>query len=545
MKILRYNILTICILFIISSFTIIGCSKIKDRPEEINLSVNVNEIESIENDDKEEENMVLRDKLENLFKNIQFTNPYKLFTERNPLITQSYGADPYGMVYGDRLYVYMTHDAYMYDGEGNISNNTYSTIKSLRCISSADLVNWTDHGVIHVGGLKGATTWANNSWAPAAIHKNIDGEDKFFIYFANSASSIGVLTADSPIGPFRDPLGEPIITRETPNCSDVTWLFDPAVFTDDDGKSYIYFGGGVPEGKSDMPKTSRVIELGNDMISTVGEAVTIEAPYIFEDSGINKIGDTYYYSYCSNWDSRDNAKGEYVPAIAEIIYMTSDNPMGPWQYQGSILENPGKYFGSWGNNHHCIVEFNKSYYMLYHTQLLQDSIGVSGGYRSTHINEIKVNSDGSLQKVIPTKSGVDQLKYFNPYETVQATTMSRNGGVNIFEHTKKSYKEPQIVSIGEIDNGDWLQVSGVDFGDKGAGTLTIRYSCEGDGGAIRVCIDKLDGKVIAYAEITNTGDSNTYIDVSVPVQDITGVHELYFEFVGSGYLLNSWSFNEK
>ncbi len=544
MKILKGNLAKVSVLFILCSFIMAGCSKSVDKREASILPDSVIDNGEIEDEDKEKENMVFNDDLEKYFMNIKFTVPYKKIGESNPLITQSYGADPYGMVYEDRLYVYMTHDEYMYDKDGNISNNTYATIKSLRCISSADLVNWTDHGVIHVGGLKGATTWANNSWAPAAIHKNIDGEDKFFLYFANSASSIGVLTADSPIGPFRDPLGEPIITRQTPNVSDVAWLFDPAVFTDDDGKSYIYFGGGVPEGMSEMPNTARVIELGSDMISTVGEAVTIEAPYIFEDSGINKIGDTYYYSYCSNWDSRENAKGEYVPAIAEIIYMTSDNPMGPWHYQGSILENPGKYFGSWGNNHHCMVEFNKSYYMLYHTQLLQDSIGVSGGYRSTHINEVKVNPDGSIQKIIPNKSGVDQIKYFNPYETVEATTMSNNGGVNIFEHKKKNYKEPQIVSIGEIDNGDWLQVSGVDFGDKGAGTLTIRYSCEGQGGAIRVCIDELNGESIAYAEIVNTGGADTYVDVTVPVKNITGVHDIYFEFAGSEYLFNSWSFIE-
>jgi len=84
----------------------------------------------------------------------------------------------------------------------------------------------------------------------------------------------------------------------------------------------------------------------------------------------------------------------------------------------------------------------------------------------------------------------------------------------------------------------------VDFGDKGAKTLNIRYSSDGEGGAIRVCIDKLDGESIAYGEITNTGGADTYVDITVPVKDVTGVHDIYFEFAGSGYQFNSWSFVE-
>jgi arabinoxylan arabinofuranohydrolase len=493
----------------------------------------------------EDENMKVREDLEKLFENIKYTKPYKENGYGNPLITHSYGADPYAMVYNDRVYVYMTHDEYMYDAKGEISTNTYANIRSLRCISSSDLVNWTDHGVIYVGGLKGASSWANNSWAPAAIWKNINGVDKFFLYFANSANSIGVLTAESPTGPFVDELGEPIIDRETPNCANVTWLFDPAVFTDDDGKSYLYFGGGVPEGQAEMPNTARVIELGSDMISTVGEAVTIEAPFIFEDSGINKIGNTYYYSYCSNFLSRENAKGNFVPDAGEIIYMTSDNPMGPWQYQGSILKNPGYFFGTGGNNHHCMINFRDNYYIFYHTSVLQDSIGITGGYRSTHMNEVLIDSDGTINKIQGNKVGVKQIEAFDPYRLVEATTMSNNAGVTVTEEKKSSFKEPQVLSIGEISSGDWLQIRGVDFGKNGPDTLTLKYSCKGEGGVVRVTVDKLGGDAIAYAELTNTGNYSDFIEVTVPVDEVNGEHDIYFEFIGSDYHLNAWSFKPK
>ena len=129
------------------------------------------------------------------------------------------------------------------------------------------MVNFEDHGTVYAAGSKGAAKWAANSWAPAAAWKEIDGEVKFFLYFANSGGGIGVLTSDSPTGPFEDPLGEALINNHTPNCADVIWIFDPAVLVDDDGRAYLYFGGGVPEGQAANPGTARVVELGEDMIS--------------------------------------------------------------------------------------------------------------------------------------------------------------------------------------------------------------------------------------------------------------------------------------
>ena len=175
---------------------------------------------------------------------------YKKLTDHNPVMVQKFGADPWAMVYGDRVYLYMTGDEPMFDEEGKIRNNTYGNIRSLRVLSSADMVNWQDHGEIRAAGRDGAARGANNSWAPCAAWKNIDGKDKFFLYFADNGSGIGVLTADSPTGPFTDPIGKQLVSRNTPTCAGVTWLFDPAVLVDEDGEAYLYFGGGIPEGKA-------------------------------------------------------------------------------------------------------------------------------------------------------------------------------------------------------------------------------------------------------------------------------------------------------
>ena len=145
--------------------------------------------------------------------------------------------------------------------------------------------NWTDHGTIAVSGNKGAAKWSANSWAPAVCHKKINGKEKFFLYFANNASSIGVLTADSPTGPWTDPIGKPIIDRSIKGCaeSEIGWLFDPAVLVDDDGTGYLYFGGiGNTDGKKEdfirNPKCARVVKLSDDMTSVDGDAKMIDAP---------------------------------------------------------------------------------------------------------------------------------------------------------------------------------------------------------------------------------------------------------------------------
>src|SRR5690606_23089888 len=145
----------------------------------------------------------------------------------NPIATQIFTADPNAVVYGDRVYVYTSHDI---DNQDN-----FDMVDSI-AFSSDDMVNWQDHGVIiHADSLP----WATNLYAPGACSRN----DKYYLYIPNSGSGIGVAVADDPGGPFVDPLGVALLTKSFPNAN-VPWLFDPACFVDDDGQGYLYFGGG-------------------------------------------------------------------------------------------------------------------------------------------------------------------------------------------------------------------------------------------------------------------------------------------------------------
>ena len=401
-------------------------------------------------------------------------NPsYKKEGSGNPLFTQRFGADPGYLVWNNRLYVYTTNDVIEYATDGTVKENGYGLVNKINCISSPDLVNWTDHGAIPAAGRKGIATWATNSWAPCATHKVIDGQDKFFLYTCNNGNGVYVLTADDPAGPWTDPLGHGLITRQTPNCANVTWLFDPAVFVDHDGTGYLYFGGGVPEGKDANPGTVRVVQLGGDMISIVGEPQTIEAPYVFEDSGINRIGNTYYYSYCSNWNTNGNPYGLESGAIQ---YMTSDSPMGPFTYAGQVFPNQGKFFGMYGNNHHSIAFFRGQYYLLYHNRPVEKAMGITGNYRSPQIDRIVVNPDGSLQSVKGTMAGMKQGELVSPYKAVSAQMMRRQAGLEVTGYADEA--------LTVATTGDWLEVSGVYF-SYGAKAFTILAGSE-TGGAVRV-----------------------------------------------------------
>lgn len=469
----------------------------------------------------------------------------KLPRNGNPVVAHKFGADPYALVFGDRVYLYNTNDVLEYDGEGEVKDNTYGNINKLSIISSDDLINWTDHGVIHVAGPEGAAKWATQSWAPAAAHKKIGGKDRFFLYFANNASGIGVLTSDSPTGPWVDPIGKPLVSRDMSAAAGVTWLFDPAVLVDDDGTGYLYYGGGLPEGKHEMPNTARVIQLGDDMVSVVGEAATIPAPFMFEDAGINKHNGAYYYSYCSNF--HDGARPEGSPPAGEIAYMTSDNPMGPWTYQGSILKNPGHFFGVGGNNHHVMFQFHGAWYIAYHAQTLSKAMGVPRGYRSTHLNRIQFAEDGSIVEIAADLKGVEPIKPLDPFALADAATMAWSAGVNarplaVDDSDRQSAK--QVVS--DIHDGDWTAVAGADFG-AGASSVSAWVASAEAGSTIELRLDGPKGRLIGVMDVPNTGSLRHWKEATAKISGAEGIHDLYFIFRGGSgkelFCFNAWQFS--
>lgn len=481
------------------------------------------------------------------FGHFTITQGYKGLDDTNPLITQRFGADPYALVYEDRVYIYMTADTFENNAAGNPKENTYSLIDKINVISTDDMINFTDHGSIKAAGSQGSAKWARNSWAPAAAWKEIDGIPQFFLYFADAGGGIGVLQADSPVGPFYDPLGEALISRNTPNCEDVLWLFDPAVLMDDDGRAYIYFGGGVPEGQIANPGTGRVAELGEDMISIVGKPQTLDVPYLFEDSGIHKACGKYYYTYCTNWQVDDAGTEEYGFHSGEIASMVSDSPMGPFVFKEVILKNPGSVFGLGGNNHHCVFNFQGDWYITYHTRVLEKSMGIEKGYRSTHIDQFSMEEDGTIGIITQTRTGRKQLKHVDAYAENRAVNFAVMGGVDtVAADSIANDCGSGNMALGDIQSGDFLKIAGVDFGSTTPSSFcaTVRNTTSTQAeGVIQISIDGFDGEVLGYLPISDVPAGENFTELATQLTGkAEGVHDMFFVFSGEGYEIEKWQF---
>ena len=532
----------------------------------------------------------------------------------NTLLTNAYACDPFAMEYNGRVYIYMTNDSQQYAATDLNGANGYGYIQSVHIISSDDMVNWTDHGIYQIAGANGVCKWANCCWAPSAVHKTVNGQEKFYMFFTNGGWQLGVVEADTPYGPWKDVKGSALITSGQDTTSSG---LDPAAFIDDDGTAWLTYGSGNQKTENGKVKDgARLRKLNDDMISFAGDEIVLDAPYMNEDSSLNKIGDTYYYSYCGDWTSGDDHQ------MCSILYMTSKNIEGPYTYQGDVLPNCGSVFKSrsgdeaWGNNHHSILEFKGKQYMFYHTMVLQDQLYCKNtscskldaeylGYRSTAINELKVNKDGSLGIVQQDLKGVSQIKNFDPYQETSGTVYSNCAGMeaihmnydkvlktdtercNIYRNsglfTELTYKKTDSnmpdylfasvlnpntgkttkkeIYYGYLRTADgarmeavanpsryqysWSSLKGVDFGKSAPKKITVSLTFDKNTSSktkFRVTADSTSKTVLAEDTITAGKDGKA--TVTLPVKAITGVHDIYFEFGGAVYSFDNWKFEK-
>ncbi|MFC2176485.1 family 43 glycosylhydrolase [Bacteroidota bacterium] len=294
---------------------------------------------------------------------------------QNPFITHMYTADPSAHVFNDTLYVYPSHDR---------NKQKVFDMRDWHVFSTTDMKNWTDHGVaLRLKDLK----WAKkNAWAPDCAKAN----GKYYFYYPTDQFHIGVAVSDKPTGPFVDPLSKPLISQDTKGVScDKGAFIDPCVFIDDDNQAYLYMGQYVVN----------AIKLNDDMISYDGEVYHLEGTDdMFEASWMHKYKGMYYLSY--------------VGINGEIKYCMSDNPLGPFEYKGVILEKMNS-----GTNHHSMVEYHGQWYMFYHNSDLyfrnnpkKEKVFGFGHPGSPHpfrrsicFDKLYYNEDGTIQQVIPTK----------------------------------------------------------------------------------------------------------------------------------------------
>lgn len=427
---------------------------------------------------------------------------------QNPIIQTKYTADPAPMVYKDTVYLYTGHD----------EDDAFGfKMQDWLLYTSTDMVNWTDHGA--VASLKDFkwVTENNGAWASQCIERN----GKFYLYCPMPGGvGIGVLVADSPYGPFIDPIGKPLVKNSNHDI-------DPTVLIDDDGQAYMYWGN---------PKVYYV-KLNEDMISTSGEIVQDpstpknyqEGPWVYKRNG------HYYLTYASTCCPEG------------IGYAMSNSPTGPWEFKGNIMDGDPRSNG----NHPGIVDYKgKSYVFGLNYAILRKTMSKHYERRSVCLEEMTYNTDGTIQKLPFWSKNVEQVGTLNPYKRVEAETIAYSEGLktelvtewerNISWDKGKKIADRLIVS--SIHNGDYIKVQGVDF-SKGITSVEVSVASL-NGGKIEIRAEKIDGLLLGTVNINTKGEGDVWRTINSPVRNIKGVYDIFFIFKGEKELfeLDYWQF---
>ena len=499
---------------------------------------------------------------------------YKGTGNNNPISANIFCADPTALEYHGRMYVYGSNDHQQFIANGKKGENNYGQIKSIVVFSTDDMVNWTFHGTIDVAKL--CSSWVTSpwyhgfgvSWAPSVTWRTTeDGTEEFFLYFCNSSHGIGVLKANSPIGPWQSPLKELMIHRDTPGATPCSAVFDPGVTIDENGFGWISFGGLDPVDGGDgfNPKNARIAKLTPDMTAIDGLPVKIPAPYHFEANELNVMNGKFVYTYCSNWAQRNDAewkaytaeKGISVgkPNTCTMCYMVSDNPTEPnsWVYKGVYGPHPG--MGT-NNNHSHLQKFQGEYYHIYHGAPLMESwrnAGVieknCGIFRSICVNKATVSEETqTVKQVTPNLEGVKPIKNLNPYELQQAETMASCGGVE-YEDFTNIKKNTKISKLGNdasenmqvnMKEGSWISQRNVDFGTNGAGKITLRAKGQG---TIELRFSRA-GHAVNTIEFSSTEMEDQTFDIDASRFQGTKSNFYFVVKSATDFYVDAWQFTE-
>ena len=295
-------------------------------------------------------------------------------------------------------------------------------------------------------------------YAPDCAHKN----GRYYLYFCLADDSEGVAVSDRPEGPFRDPVRLPI------------GGIDPAVFVDNDGSAYYYWGQLFSHG----------VKLNDDMQSfdrdgVVDDLVTEEKHFFHEGSSMRRIGDTYYYVYADMERGKPTSLG----------YSTGSSPLGPFKYRGIIIDNADCDPQSW-NNHGSIECFNGQWYIFYHRSSRNGQL-----HRRLCVEKINILPDGTIPEVKMTSQGAGEP--FAPGEKIMGYQACEVHGVCYIDTDAEFGEKLTNMIKGStavfryIKSGKpWAKIS---VEAAGSGVMTVCMNGKATGSI------KIDGKEGEYA----------------------------------------------
>ncbi len=468
----------------------------------------------------------------------QAFNPY--------LPSYEYVPDGEPHVFGERLYVFGSHDAF--NGEG-------FCVKNYVCWSASvdDLGNWRYEGVIY-DRLSDPLNKKGNQFmnAPDVCH-GPDG--RFYLYYQlHREIVVSVAVADRPEGPYKfyGHVKHPDGTLYGKRKGDA-YTFDPAVLRDDDGRIYLYTGFSPDKGGFRLLLKMRggaidggcVVELEPDMLTVKGRQYdTVPGPIqargtryeghgFFEASSIRKINGLYYLVYSSILSH-------------ELCYATSRTPVGPWEYGGTIVsigdiglpdvtEKNARNFT--GNTHGGMVQLNGQWCIFYHRQTNRQKCARQGCAES-----ITIAPDGSISQTELTSCGLNgaPLCGSGTYEARIACNLW--GAKGTYPYVQLHHKESEYpyFTQGGADREDNPNQYIANLKDGAVagfkyftfdGEDNISVTLRGNGEGVLEIQDDLNAPPAARIQITSCG---SWKDFSSSMAPLHGRCALFFVFRGTG-----------
>ena len=465
-----------------------------------------------------------------------------------------------------RVYIYGSHDTRLTD---------YCGLELVVWSAPVeDLCHWRYDGEILVvdknakgerlcpDSIKGDVLFAPD----VALKTEADGTKTYYLYPNDQAWGRNGLVAKSksPKGPFE-------VCNWNPDEPDKTvgpLGFDPAVFVDDDGRVYGYWGFMKSCAAELDPMTMATVKEGTEVVENMISGTDDDGVFhFFEASSMRKIKDKYVLIY-----SRFMPEGEYdMPrSNYSLAYAYSDQPLGPWTYGGTIIDararemDPdGKMFASatiTGNTHGSICEVNDQWYVFYHRQTGYDeyarqamvapiTVSVEEGRGGrVLISEGEVTSEGfSLNGLDPLErhsagiccwhTGPKPTIHGSP-KTFFGSFIDRGYGTDDkMEHPYALRNNTNLV----VNNTDGSIVGYKYFNfDKLQGHSDVKLSLniipKGVDGTIRIFVDRpwtlVNGTEVGQIELkADMPQTSTQFVVSVAdIARFSGKHALFFVF---------------